>query len=237
MHLGDPVWAGELGAVLARSRAAGVDGWCAVATEPDGFDEVAAVARTVGARLALGLHPWFVDRMPVRDALDAVERLCPDALGEIGLDRLWPGFEDRQVAVAREQLAHARERGLPVVLHCVRAHAELLAVLREVGVPEAGGLVHGWTADAPALVPFLALGLHVSFGPAVLDSSRALRAAAAVPADRLLLESDGPGGGREPSQIPVLAARIALARGEEPDAVRLRAGASARRLFGAVTPA
>lgn len=211
-------------------------GWCAVATEPDGFDALSTLAAGVGAHLALGLHPWFVDRMPVQDALDAIERLRPHAVGEIGLDRLRPGFDDRQPAAASAQLAWARDHGTPIVLHCVRAHGELLALLREVGVPESGGLIHGWTADAPALAPFLALGLHVSFGPHVLRSSRALRAAAAVPAERLLLESDGPGDGREPSQIPALAVRIALARGEDPDVVRLRAGVSARRLFGAVIP-
>lgn len=222
----------ELDRAIAASRAAGVTGWCVAAADPADWGSLRELATRVGAQVALGLHPWFADRDP-RPALDALDALPPpDAVGEIGLDRAHPGFAGRQRDALRAQLAWARQRDLPVVLHCVRAHAELLAVLRSDGLSARGGLVHGWTADAPALAPFLALGLHVSFGRHVLVSARALRAACATPLDRLLFESDAPSGGAEPAAIPAFAARVAAARALDAHALLERAGANARALYG-----
>lgn len=229
-HLDHPSVA-DLDAVLLRSRAAGVTGWCLAASDPARWQHLLATASRIGAQVALGVHPWFAhaDPGPALRALDALP--TPDAFGEIGLDRLTPGFDDQQPAVARAVLARARAFDRPVVLHCVRAHAELLAMLRHDGLPRRGGLIHAWTADAPALTPFLALGLHISFGPHLLRSGRALRAGVAMPADLLLLESDAPFGASEPARIAEHTRALAAARGDDPTALLERCGANARRLL------
>lgn len=162
-------------------------------------------------------------------------------MGECGLD--WYRTRDtagrqRQRRAFRAQLALARERDLPVVVHCVRAYGVLLEICERDGVPSAGGMIHAWTG-APELVPrALRLGLHLSFGPVVFVARRARAAVAEVPDARLLVETDcpdqaPPGHGRgEPADLVPVAAEVARLRGTEPEAVLASTAANARRLLG-----
>ncbi|MCB9538850.1 MAG: TatD family hydrolase [Myxococcales bacterium] len=115
-------------------------------------------------------------------------------MGETGLDGRFGDSLEAQTAAFRAHLAFARERDLPVVLHVVRAHGAALEVLRGDGVPAAGGMMHAFSGSAEVAEVCVDLGLHVSFaGPIVNAHARKLRAAAArVPLDRLLVETDAP---------------------------------------------
>src|SRR5512146_1246014 len=87
-------------------------------------------------------------------------------IGECGLDAKsaeadagsWPAPMDRQVRVLRAQLALARAHRLPVMLHCLKAHEALLALLREEPLP-AGGVLHSYSGSAEQVPPYAALGL------------------------------------------------------------------------------
>ena len=214
--------------MLERAAEAGVGGCLVASADPREHARVIATAETHGLPFALGVHPWWAE-------IDAGELLAaPHAIGEIGLDRLHRGFETFQVEVLRSWLAVAREHELPVVLHCVRAAPELLGILKRDGLPGRGGMVHGWVHGAPLTEAFLALGLHLSFGPGVLRS-RGLHSAAGIPSDRLLLETDCPGGRgaerAEPADLVAVATAIAEARGTEVHTLLSTTGANARRLF------
>lgn len=140
-----------------------------------------ATARAQRCHFTLGIHPWF-DVEPA--VLDRIAAYDPDGLGEIGLDRL--RSHPRQAELARLQLERADR---PVVLHCVRAHDELLGLLKKTGVQR--GLAHAWTGSLQQAQRFVDQGLHLSFGPATLKSSRIRAAASWCPAERLLVETDG----------------------------------------------
>ena len=71
-----------------------------------------------------GVHPWYADRESVASILPQLE--TAQAVGETGLDALRGPGHEIQLTRLREQLALARRRGLPVVLHCVRTFEELM---------------------------------------------------------------------------------------------------------------
>src|SRR5262249_43162796 len=101
---------------------------------------------------------------------------------------------ERQAALFAAQLRLAKQHDLPVILHILRAHEEALKVLAEVGVPNAGGVVHSYSGGAELVPRYLEHGLYLSFSGSVTwhEGGRAARAVEACPRDRLLVETDAP---------------------------------------------
>jgi TatD DNase family protein len=249
-HLDAGAFGADRDAVVDRARAAGVTDLVVPAVGPDGWEALRALAAaTPGIHFGLGVHPQLLPALdPAGDearlaALDAaLARGGAVAVGECGLDgpAVAAGAPlERQVAVLRGHLALARRHGLPVVLHCLRAHEPLLALLAEEPLP-AGGVVHSYSGSAEQVAAYVRLGLHLSFaGPLTYEGARKpVAAARAVPRERLLLETDAPDqtprphrGRNEPAFLPGIAA--ALARALELDVAEVDAltSANARALF------
>lgn len=246
-HLDDPR-AGDLGALLARAADAGVTDVISAGTDPeaDAFEIPGATHPRVRVWRAFGVHPRAVREGALPRQLRALDDLLSlpgvVALGECGLDGRagMPPLELQEDAL-RAQLAVARERALPVVLHHVRATERFLRILEEGGPLPAGGMLHGYTG-APELLPrLLAVGLSISFGGLVSRprTKRAHASARAVPRERLLAESDAPDhppagtpdGPSEPAQLPVTLRALAGLRGEPYDELAAATAANARRLF------
>jgi TatD DNase family protein len=166
-HLHFPEFAGDLDAVLARARAAGVRRMLTIGTDVATSCAAAALAqREPDVWAAVGIHPH-----EAADADDAalaeIERLASAprvvAIGETGLDF----FRDRapreaQTRAFRAQVALARRLGKPVLVHCRDAHAETLALLAADGALERGGIMHCFTGDLALARRCIELGLLVS---------------------------------------------------------------------------
>ena len=199
--------------------------------------------------LIAGVHPHNASAYTdaVHDQLVALMRddSRVRALGELGLDFHYDHSpHDDQRSMFRRQLALAHETGLPVVVHLREAHAEGLAILRDVGVPSAGCVIHCFTEGAELAEEFLDLSdsIVISFaGPVTFSKAEQIREAArVVPIDRLLVETDCPflapapyrGRPNEPAFAVLNAAKVASAKGLEPAEVATAALANARRLFG-----
>jgi TatD DNase family protein len=244
VHLDFPEYDLDRDAVLARARAAGVTGFLICGSDPDRWALGRQLCRDHGGASFLGVHPWHAAELDQVDDLVAdLLALAPDGIGEIGLDRLHgrtPLAWERQQRHLRAQLAVARERNLPVVLHGVRAWPELLTIAEKDGLPDAGGMCHAWTGAPDQLVRADRLGLLVSFGPAILyDRARKARqSAAAAPGSRLVVETDGPnmkppGEVRgEPAHLPLVVAELARLRGEDPVALAAATDDRVRRWLG-----
>ncbi|WP_242393905.1 TatD family hydrolase [Anaeromyxobacter oryzisoli] len=250
-HLDARAFDGDRDAVLARARAAGVTELVVPAVGPDGWAALRDLCRaTPGLHFGLGIHPQLLPEVPARDDdrhladLDAaLARGGAVAVGECGLDGASAAAGaplDRQVAVLRGHLAVARRHRLPVILHCLRAHDALLALLEEEALP-AGGVLHSWSGSAEQVRAFLPAGLHFAFaGPVTFERARRpLAAARAVPRERLLLETDAPdqtpaphrGGRNEPAYLPLVAAGVAAALGIPAEEVGAITARNARALF------
>lgn len=244
-HLDFAVFDLDRAEVVAQARAAGVDGFTIAGSDHDGWDRTAAIARSIGAVAMFGVHPWetpALDEAALAPYLADLARRPADGIGEIGLDALHAktdGARARQRGALRAQLAIARDRDLPVAFHGVRAWPELLRIVAHDGLPRAGGMVHAWSGPPELIARCVELDMYVSIGPLVLrDRARKTRGSvAAIPVDRLLLETDcpdmkPPGAARgEPFHLLLVAAEVAALRGVDPVDLVAQTGANARRLW------
>jgi TatD DNase family protein len=159
-----------------------------------------------------GVHPWDAgNRTPDWEkklvaALDTDPRAL---IGEIGLDR-WILDRARpddprlsglrraplaeQTEVFLRQLDLAAKRNLPASIHCLDAFGPLLDVLRGARLPARGFLLHAYSGSAESAKSFADLGAYFSFNGAFLEprKQRLRDLYAALPADRLLVETDAP---------------------------------------------
>jgi TatD DNase family protein len=169
------------------------------------------------------------------------------AVGETGLDRHWDFTPfDQQRDYFDRHLRLAQARGLPVIVHCREAEADLVPMLREARrrgpLP---GVLHCYSGDRAMAEECLALGFYISFAGAVTYRNKKFdglwAVAASVPADRLLVETDSPylvphplrGRQRrnEPAWIVHVAQRLAELRSQTLDELAAQTTVNARRLF------
>ena len=116
------------------------------------------------------------------------------AIGEIGLDYYWEENPPRELQrrVFRDQMALARELGLPVIVHDREAHADALAMVR--AFPGVRGVFHCFSGSAEMARELAELGWMISFTGVLTykNARRALEAAQAVPMDQIMIETDSP---------------------------------------------
>lgn len=221
-HLDDPRFS-DLPGTDARRRAAGVR-VLVPGVRPATWAALRAEATARGWLFAVGTHPEHLDGVVTplpSDLRGAV------AIGECGLHRPSPVPIPLQAEVLGAHLEIAHAAGLPVILHCVRAHDVLPALLRSLG-RSVRGVLHSYSGGAELVPVYEALGLHLAFGGAVTwpGSRRPVEALRRVSPHRLLLESDGPdqrprfavedpawGGASEPSMLPALCRAVEAIRG------------------------
>lgn len=133
-----------------------------------------------------GIHPWDADRQELASLLPQLADA--QAVGEIGLDFARDTDRGRQTDLFRAQLRLARERGLPVVLHCVRAFGE---VMHELGACTPRAVIfHGFIGSAQQAREALAKGYYLSFGERTFRSPRTVEALRTTPDAQLFLETD-----------------------------------------------
>lgn len=195
-HLDAPVFAGQYAAIWADAQRAGVTQLLIPATTLATFPATRHVAQAIGAWVAYGLHPLFIDQHQP-DHLDQLDdwlsRERPQAVGEIGLDFYLPTPDTaRQEALFAAQLGLARLHDLPVIVHCRRAQDCVLKHLRRAKVK--GGIVHAFNGSRQQAEAFIALGFKLGFGGAMsFEGSRRIRALAAdLPLSAIVLETDAP---------------------------------------------
>lgn len=164
------------------------------------------------------------------------------ALGEIGLDYYW--MEDPkevQDKVFRRQIAIAREMKLPISVHTRDAIEDTYQILKDEKIHQVGGIMHSFSGDTEWMARFLELGMHISIS-GVVTFKKAVEVqavAAAVPAEKLLIETDAPylapvpfrGKRNEPGYTRYVAERVAELRGESMEQVAQVTRQNAHQLF------
>jgi TatD DNase family protein len=157
---------------------------------------------------ALGLHPCFLAEQQ-RAALDSLAQLCVNenlvAIGEIGLDFYKRAGQQskseshdptavkiRQINFFTEQLQIAKQHQLPVLIHALKAHDEVIRQLKLIR--PAGGIIHAFSGSYEQAVEYLKLGFKLGFGGAfTYPKATRLRALVGrLPLDAWVLETDAP---------------------------------------------
>jgi TatD DNase family protein len=251
-HLADPTFGADLPDVIARAKAAGVrEALCVVeASDAEEFSRVRLVcAQWDRVRLAIGVHPHRAGAF-AGDAGRAVglvrARLAEEplvrAIGEIGLDYHYAfSPRDAQLEVFSAQVALARELDVPVIIHTREADDDTVRVLEEVGRGAVRGVFHCFSGDRAFALRAVAMGFHVSFSAiATFRKADAVQEAArAVPADRLLIETDCPylapapyrGKRNEPAWVVRVGEAVAALREITPGEVSEAVTRNFRELF------
>ena len=231
-------------AVLDRARHAGVSQQVVPAVTAASWPKLKEVcAQDRGLYPAYGLHPMFLpDHRPAHlDTLRQwIERECPRAIGECGLDYFVDGLDrDAQARYFEGQLRLARKFDLPVIVHARRAVDPVLAAIRRFAPLR--GVVHSFSGSRQQAEQLWDLGFLVGLGgPVTYERARRLRTlAATMPIEYLLLETDAPdqpdadirGQRNEPARLTHVLTTIARLRDESPDTVAEATRRNAERLF------
>ena len=230
--------------VIAALAAAGVTRVMNAASDlPSSRDALALAEKYPFFWCSVGIHPHEAEDAPA-DYLDQLKELVKNprvrAIGEIGLDFHYD-FSPRDVQrrVFEEQLILAKELDMPVIIHDREAHGETMELLTKY---RPKGVVHCFSGSAEMAKQVAELGMYVGFTGTVTfkNARKPLEAVAAVPADRLLIETDCPYMAPEPlrgrrcdsSMLPYTAAAMAAARGITPQQLVDLTAQNACRLFG-----
>jgi TatD DNase family protein len=243
-------------AAIARAHAAGVVQMVVTGATLAGSVRALALAREHPGRLfaTAGVHPHHAAELDAA-SLEALAELAriPEvvAVGECGLD-YFRNFSPRaaQQQAFHRQLELAAQVGKPVFLHQRDAHDDFIAILREHAT-NWHGVAHCFTGTEKELQCYLQLGLAIGITGWISDERRGAHLAALmpqVPAERLLLETDGPyllprdltpkpaSRRNEPAYLPHVAAAVARARGETVASLARSSTAAARALFALPSP-
>jgi TatD DNase family protein len=226
-HFDDARFDDDREACVARARAAGVSRLLVPGVARSQWPRLRELSSQFGWGFAVGTHPHCVADEPfVPDDLSGAR-----AVGECGLDGRTAAPMELQERVLLGHLELARDHGLPIILHCYKAHDRMVPLLRRFG--SVRGVMHSYSGGAELVGAYVGLGLHLSFTGIVTheNARRPLNAVRAVPAHRLLVETDAPDqsprphhGRNEPALLPLVLAAIEAARGE-PLAERIEANA------------
>lgn len=173
---------------------------------------------------SVGIHPHDAKGVPA-DYLEQLAEMSKHkkvvAIGEIGLDFHYNHSEpEKQREVFEAQLKLACELDMPVIIHDREAHAETLDMLKKY---RPRGIVHCFSGSAEMAKEVAKLGMYMGFTGVVTfkNARKTLEAAKAVPADKLLIETDCPYMAPEPfrgkrcdsSMLPNTAKALADLRG------------------------
>ena len=202
IHLDGEEFAADRDEVVARAKAAGCSAMFVPAIDLAHLSDVLdTCSRYTGyAYPMIGLHPEEV-KADWREVLDTMKRQLVHespfiAVGEVGLDYYWSReFENEQLAVFEEQVKWSVETRLPLMIHCRKAQNEMVKILRRYRKELPGGVFHCFTGnehEAAELLEFDNFMLGVG-GVLTFKKSNLLSVLlAAVPLDRIVLETDAP---------------------------------------------
>lgn len=246
-HLDGGVY-GDISSLVGKISAAGVKKIIAV-----GFDlETSLFSRDMAEKFpavyfTAGFHPTELKNYTPAAAAKIAELAAHPkcvAIGEIGLDYHYPDTDrQRQKSAFLEQLNMAHGLGLPVQIHSRDCAEDMLSVLREnKNLLTDGALMHCYSHSPEAAAEFNALGMYFSFGGASTwrGSKRAKRSIAALPANRLMTETDSPYMPPEslygtfpntPASIPEILKNMAAVRGTDEESMAEQVWTNAHALF------
>lgn len=198
-HLDMPQFEPDLAEVVDRAAEVGVGRIICVGTDLASSQRCVELARQFPGRVyaAVGIHPnhlgprWNEDLARVK-SLSAASGVV--AVGETGLDFYHDSIgRQGQIAAFRAHVGLALATDKPVIIHSRKADEEVLHVLSQAGEGPRG-VRHCFDGSPETAERYVELGFHISFGGIITrpGHKKPKAAAAAVGADRLLVETDCP---------------------------------------------
>jgi TatD DNase family protein len=249
VHLNFDVFQENLNLLQTRWQEAGVVRLIHSCVEPGEFQSIKALAdRFPELYFSVGLHPLDAHLWNDLTFEQIIELASSDArvvaIGEMGLDFYKAENKEQQKLVFEAQLKIALKLNKPVIIHCRDAASSLQEILVDFGQTRGnvGGVMHCWGGTPEETKTFLDLGFYISFsGIVTFKNAQQLREAAAiVPSDRLLIETDCPflapnpkrGKTNEPAYVRYVAECLAAVRQVSLEELAEQTTENACKLFG-----
>lgn len=199
-HIDFPEFDTDREQVFERMQSVGINNLIIPGVSPSHWAKQRSIAEQYHCYYALGIHPWFCPEDPLiafthlRQLVELdLENPRFIAIGECGLDKLHRENWGRQVELFELQLMLAKEVDLPVIVHCVKAHSEVLAVLKRHNLPR-GGVIHAFSGSPEIAHEYLKLGFKLGIGGLIMNPSakKLLKTVSELPLKSFLLETDSP---------------------------------------------
>ena len=142
---------------------------------------------------SIGIHPWYIDENRLESDLEIIkEKLQLSeclALGECGLDKRIEIPLELQFSVFKKQLEIVKQTKKPIVLHCVAAYDEVIAIKKEMKI-ENPMIIHGFSKNEQVAKSLLNNGFYLSFGKYLLRNPDLEKVFTFAPENQILLETD-----------------------------------------------
>jgi TatD DNase family protein len=142
---------------------------------------------------SIGIHPWYIDEKRLESDLACITeklQLAPClALGECGLDKRIDIPMALQISVFKKQLEIVKQTKKPIVLHCVAAFDEMIAIKKEMKL-ENPMIIHGFSKNEQVAQLLLNNGFYLSFGKYLLRNPEMEKVVKFASENQILLETD-----------------------------------------------
>lgn len=180
---------------------------------------------TSGQLASAGIHPWEVDetstlKLPQLRQLLETKNII--ALGEIGLDKTRGATMREQSKIFEQQICIANELRKPIIIHCVKAFDELLALKREM---QTAAIIHGFRGKPQQMRSLCKAGFFISFGEKFNEETMR-----EMPIDQLFLETDD-----SKADIRTIYRRAAALKAMAESTLEAKIEANFRKVFGETT--
>jgi len=245
-HLQDKDLLKDIDGVLARAKEAGVEKMVCVGYDlPSSRAAVELSRKYKPVYAVIGVHPH--DAKTYTDDVEKELRMMAAnpkvvAIGEIGLDYyrdLSPREIQKDVFIQQIHLAKSLKK--PIVIHDRDAHEDVMTILKKEKGGQYGGIMHCFSGHLPMALELVKQNFYISFaGPLTYkNNKKGQEAAAGVPLDRLLVETDCPylspepkrGKTNEPANVRYTAQKLAEIRGKTLDEIAYLTNLNAHKIF------
>ncbi|MGS0694230.1 TatD family hydrolase [Shewanella sp. 0m-4] len=199
-HIDFPEFDCDRGSLFDDMQAAGIKTVVIPGVSPERWGRQIEVAKQYNCFFSLGIHPWYCESTTDNDieklrALLTYYRDDPRlvAIGECGLDKLHKSNFATQMMVFKAQISLAKEFELPLIMHAVRAHEEVIKCLRSESLVKAG-VIHGFYGGPELAMQYVNLGYKLGIGGLLLNDNapKLQQTVAKLPLESFVLETDSP---------------------------------------------
>ena len=189
---------GSLDIALQAARDLGVTQFLCVAINVDNQPEVLAIAeKHEDVHASVGIHPLYTKGQSIDQSylVEQAKHKKIVAIGETGLDYYYAQeTKEEQVSLFQTHVKAAVATGKPLIIHTRDARQDTLKILEEENADRVGGVLHCFTESLDMALAAIDMGFYVSFSGIVTfrNAAELREVAKAIPADRLLVETDSP---------------------------------------------
>ena len=236
-------------AIIASAQRAGVSAFLCVGIDAQSSQQAIQLAEQYDSVYAsVGIHPSASAAEVVDDSLIALaHNPSVVAVGETGLDYHYDGPDLEQMQMRfRAHIRLARQLNKPLIIHTRAAKADTITIMEQEQAVEAGGVMHCFTEDLEMAEQAMAMGFYISFSGILTfkNADTLKKVAAAIPIERILIETDTPylapvpyrGKPNKPEYVRLVAEQLAALRSCSVEAVMKQTTENFYQLFKDAKP-